>query len=80
MRAVIPAMWIGLLIDQLADNSMNAVNTSVAFWLLLALSVSPRLGPRREEPVRSRDAASLCGADPAPVSDDESTTGIRPAR
>ena len=80
MRAVIPAMWIGLLIDQLADNSMNAVNTSVAFWLLLALSVSPRLAPPREEPAPSPEAASLCGVDPVLISDDESTTGIRPAR
>ena len=79
--AVIPAMWIGLIIDQLADNSMNAVNTSVAFWLLLALSVSPRLAPARVEPAPPPEPASLpAGADPALASHDESTVGLRPAR
>ncbi len=81
MRAVIPAMWIGLLIDQVADNSMNAVNTSVAFWLLLALSVSPPLAPARTEPALPPGAAPLPGdADPALAPHDESTAGIRPAR
>jgi len=56
------------------------VNTSVAFWLLVALSVSPRLAPARGEPARPPMAASLPGgADPALVSDDESTIGIRSA-
>jgi hypothetical protein len=80
IRAVVPAMWIGLLIDQLADNSMNAVNTSVAFWLLLALSVSPRLAPAGGEPLPPSTAALPGDADPAPVPRDESAASIRPAR
>ena len=81
MSAVVPAMWIGLLIDQLADNSMNAVSTSVAFWLLLALSVSPRLAPARRGPPPPSAAAPLpADTDPAPVSHDESAASARPAR
>jgi hypothetical protein len=80
LRAVIPAMWIGLVIDQLADNSMNAVNTSVAFWFLLALSVSPRLTPAQSEPALPPEAAPPPGdAHPAFAPHDESTIRVRPA-
>jgi O-antigen ligase len=48
-RAIVPALWIGLLVNQLADNSMNAVNTSAGFWLLLALLVSAPLPAREHE-------------------------------
>jgi len=41
LRAVVGALWIGLLVDQLADNTLFSISTSAGLWLLLALVVSP---------------------------------------
>jgi O-antigen ligase len=41
MRPVVAALWIGLLVDQLADNTLFSISTSAALWLLLALLVIP---------------------------------------
>jgi len=41
LRPVIGALWIGLLVDQFADNTLFSISTSAALWLLLALLVSP---------------------------------------
>jgi O-antigen ligase len=45
-RPTIAAMWIGLLVDQLADNTLFSISTSAAVWLLLALTVVPVRGVR----------------------------------
>lgn len=45
MRSVIAALWVGLLVDQLADNTLFSVSTSAALWLMLALLVASP--PRR---------------------------------
>jgi O-antigen ligase len=36
--ALIVALWIGLLVDQLADNTLFSISTSAALWLLLAFA------------------------------------------
>jgi O-antigen ligase len=38
-RPLIVALWIGLLVDQFADNTLFSISTSAALWLLLALVV-----------------------------------------
>ncbi len=40
-RPVIAALWVGLLVDQFADNTLFSISTSAALWLLLALVVVP---------------------------------------
>ncbi len=40
-RAVITALWIGLLVNQLADNTLFSISTSAGLWLLLAFLVVP---------------------------------------
>jgi putative inorganic carbon (HCO3(-)) transporter len=37
-RPAVAAMWIALLLDQLADNTLFSISTSAALWLLLALT------------------------------------------
>ncbi len=58
-RAVVPALWAGLLVDQLADNTLFSIGTSAALWLLLALLAVPpaRGGPRAEPPPVAAGAA-----------------------
>jgi len=41
LRAVVGALWVGLLVDQLADNTLFSISTSAGLWLLLALVVIP---------------------------------------
>lgn len=41
LQEVVPALWLGLLVDQLFDNTLFSVSTSAALWLLLALTVVP---------------------------------------
>lgn len=36
-RPVVAALWLGLLVDQFADNTLFSISTSAALWLLLAL-------------------------------------------
>jgi hypothetical protein len=57
--STIAALWIGLLVDQLADNTLFSISTSAALWLLLVLTVTPSpsfrgcartLSPRVERP------------------------------
>jgi O-antigen ligase len=38
--AVVPSLWIALLVDQLADNTLFSISTSAVLWMLLALSVT----------------------------------------
>lgn len=38
-RPLIGALWVGLLVDQSADNTLFSISTSAALWLLLALTV-----------------------------------------
>jgi O-antigen ligase len=40
-RHVVAALWIGLLVDQFADNTLFSISTSAALWLLLALLMVP---------------------------------------
>jgi len=40
-RAAIGALWLGLLVDQLADNTLFSISTSAGAWLLLALAIVP---------------------------------------
>ena len=40
-RPAVAALWIGLLVDQLADNTLFSISTSAALWLLLAFLVVP---------------------------------------
>jgi hypothetical protein len=40
-RSIIAALWAGLLVDQLADNTLFSISTSAALWLLLAFVVVP---------------------------------------
>lgn len=47
-RPLIVALWIGLLVDQFADNTLFSISTSAGLWLLLALVVVP---PYRTVPV-----------------------------
>jgi O-antigen ligase len=49
-RHVLSAMWIALLVDQLADNTLFSVGTSAALWLLVALIVLPAVSPTEEGP------------------------------
>ncbi len=45
-RPIVAALWVGLLVSQLADNTLFSIGTSAALWLLLALLVVPaRLSP-----------------------------------
>ncbi len=44
LRALIAALWVGLLVDQMADNTLSSISTSAGVWLLLALLVSPSVG------------------------------------
>jgi O-antigen ligase len=37
--AVVSALWIGLIVDQFADNTLFSISTSAALWLLLALTM-----------------------------------------
>jgi O-antigen ligase len=46
-RAIVPALWIGLLVDQLADNTLFSISTSAALWFLLALTVASSLNEAR---------------------------------
>ncbi|HXX40607.1 MAG TPA: O-antigen ligase family protein [bacterium] len=46
-RAVIGALWLGLLVDQLADNTLFSISTSAGLWLLLALVLVPAPTPSR---------------------------------
>lgn len=50
-RPAIAALWIGLLVDQFADNTVFSISTSAALWLLLALLVVP---PAPVTPTRGR--------------------------
>lgn len=50
MRPIVAALWIGLLVDQLADNTLFSISTSAGLWLLLALLVVPGSAPRGERP------------------------------
>lgn len=50
LRPTIVALWIGLLVDQLADNTIFSISTSAALWLLLALLVTPSPGVREGAP------------------------------
>ncbi|MHB8731297.1 MAG: O-antigen ligase family protein [bacterium] len=43
-RPIIVALWVGLLVDQLADNTLFSISTSAALWLLLAYLVVPGRG------------------------------------
>lgn len=40
-RPAVAALWVGLLVDQFADNTLFSISTSAALWLLLALLVVP---------------------------------------
>lgn len=40
-RPAVAALWIGLLVDQFADNTLFSISTSAALWLLLAMLVVP---------------------------------------
>jgi O-antigen ligase len=48
-RPAVTALWIGLLVDQFADNTLFSISTSAALWLLLALLVVP---PPASSPTR----------------------------
>ncbi len=55
-RPVVAALWVGLLVDQFADNTLFSISTSAALWLLLALVLVPRTAhyrPRVGEIARS---------------------------
>ena len=39
MRPTIVALWIGLLVEQVADNPLSAIGTSAVLWIMLALLV-----------------------------------------
>ena len=41
MRPAITAVWVGLLVEQSADNALFAIGTSAVLWLMLALLVVP---------------------------------------
>jgi O-antigen ligase len=45
-RPIISALWMGLLVDQLADNTLFSISTSAALWLLLAFLVTPTTAAR----------------------------------
>lgn len=45
-RVLLGALWLGLLVDQLADNTLFSISTSAALWLLLALLVVPASAER----------------------------------
>jgi O-antigen ligase len=54
LRPLIGALWLGLLVDQLADNTLFSISTSAGLWVLLAITVAspPAVtdpGPRRAE-------------------------------
>jgi O-antigen ligase len=54
LRAVICALWLGLLVNQLADNTLFSISTSAGLWFLLAATVSwpepvPHLGAQPTE-------------------------------
>lgn len=40
-RPLIVAVWVGLLVDQMLDNTLFSISTSAALWLLLAMLVVP---------------------------------------
>ncbi|HLY21457.1 MAG TPA: O-antigen ligase family protein [bacterium] len=40
-RPIVAALWVGLLVDQLADNTLFSISTSAALWLLLAYLAVP---------------------------------------
>jgi O-antigen ligase len=40
-RATIAAVWLGLLVDQFADNTLFSISTSAVLWYLLALACVP---------------------------------------
>lgn len=44
-RSVLAALWLGLLVDQFADNTLFSISTSAALWLLLALVAVPGRPP-----------------------------------
>jgi O-Antigen ligase len=48
-RPVVAALWVGLLVDQLFDNTLFSIGTSAALWLLLIVTVMPERRPRRQE-------------------------------
>jgi hypothetical protein len=58
-RAAVAALWIGLLVDQFADNTLFSISTSAALWLLLALAVVPP--PPRDAPAAAAQIASPNG-------------------
>jgi O-antigen ligase len=45
-RTGIVALWIGLLVDQFADNTLFSISTSAALWLLLAFTAAPSGGSK----------------------------------
>jgi O-antigen ligase len=51
--AVLIALWAGLLVDQLADNTLFSISTSAVLWLLLALVAVPSALPRLSASGRS---------------------------
>ena len=40
-RGLIGALWVGLLVDQFADNTLFSISTSAGLWLLLAMTAVP---------------------------------------
>ncbi len=68
MTPVIAALWIGLLVDQFADNTLFSISTSAALWLLLALVAIPPGGVRGAVAgaVSSRQKASEPAVMPSP--------------
>lgn len=52
-RPTVAALWVGLLVDQFADNTLFSISTSAALWLLLALVVVRPAEPRPGAPTTS---------------------------
>jgi hypothetical protein len=40
LRFLIAALWLGLLVDQSADNTLFSISTSAGLWLLLAMTIT----------------------------------------
>jgi len=41
LRSLTGALWLGLLVNQLADNTLFSISTSAGLWLLLAMTIAP---------------------------------------
>jgi O-antigen ligase len=62
-RPTIAALWIALLVDQFADNTLFSISTSAALWLLLAFTATRSSTPGPDEP---RESPRTEGSAPPP--------------